>query len=252
MRISRECGDCRQAADCLTITCSNRITVANGHQIYGMGEAADGIWQVLDGFVSLQAYTAEGDLALMRLVAARGVFGYRSFISDEPRSTSAVAIGPCTLKHIPRDLLRQLLHREPRLGAALQLSMAQTLRDANDRILGLVTQNCAAKTLRLLEWLAYRQGVVPAPAGFQVITPFPQRDIARIIGVTPESLSRALRRLRDAGIVVLAGRRIEVNDGWDSYAAGEREGLTGPAAKARSADRSEPEPRPARAACPPR
>jgi len=51
-----------------------------------------------------------------------------------------------------------------------------------------------------------------------------KKDIAEQLGMTPESFSRALRRLRDLGVLTVQGRRITVTDIAGLEAAAEGEG----------------------------
>ena len=53
-----------------------------------------------------------------------------------------------------------------------------------------------------------------------------QREVAKIVGATPEALSRALKKLAAAGHIVVHGRKIELRDraGLEAAAAGDAEG----------------------------
>ncbi len=225
MRIDRECLSCGGVAGCLQeLECSNRRPYAAGEQIYGMADPANGAWQVLDGFVALRAYTESGEVALLRLVSKGGVFGYRSFIAEEPHTTCATALTDCRVKHIPAGLLQRMTEREPRLAAALQRSMADAFREAGARIVQLATQNVRSKFLLFCGWLADLQGTRADENGFRLALPLNQQGIAEALGVRPETLSRALRRLIDDGVVSMAGRQeIVFHPGWADYARGEAE-----------------------------
>jgi len=53
-----------------------------------------------------------------------------------------------------------------------------------------------------------------------------QREVAKIVGATPEALSRALKKLVAAGHIEVRGREIEIRDraGLEAVAAGDVEG----------------------------
>lgn len=220
MRVDRDCLACGQAAHCVDIVdCSNRRGFSAGDTIYDMGDPADGIWQVLSGFVALRSYTEGGDRVLVRLVALRGVFGYRSFIGGDLRSTCAQALTDCQVKHIPGQLLERILAREPRLGGALQRSLAGSLREAGERIVQLASQNARTKLLLFCASLAQLQGERPQDGGFTLVLPMALQDMAELAGIRPETMSRTLRRLEDDGVMQRKdGLVLRFRKDWESYA----------------------------------
>ncbi len=66
-------------------------------------------------------------------------------------------------------------------------------------------------------------------SGDKVRLDISHRELAKIVGATPEALSRALRRLADAGHIVARGREIELLDrqGLDALADGTAEAPRG-------------------------
>ena len=50
------------------------------------------------------------------------------------------------------------------------------------------------------------------PAGRQVHLTISQRELAKIVGATPEALSRALRRLEQTGLLTARGRDVKILD----------------------------------------
>lgn len=215
MKLDKNCLSCHSIPGCVDILdCNNLRRFGGGDMIYASGDEQDGIWQVLRGYVALRVYTQAGDVVLLRMVRRGGVFGFRSFLTAEPRSCCAQALGPVELKHVPASLLSRMMEREPRLTHALQLTMANAVSDAHERILRLATQNTRAKFLRLCAELAEAEGIAAPASGYSVRLPIPYQDIAQILSISPETMSRTARRLQDDGIIIMTGRNITVAAGW--------------------------------------
>ena len=217
MKLDKNCLACNSIADCIDVLdCRNQRRFGAGETVYSTGDDQDGVWQVLSGHVALRVYTQAGEVVLLRMVSRGGVFGYRSFLTGEPRSCCAQVINGAELKHVPASMLSRMMEREPRLGHALQLAMADAFRDAHERILRMSTQSARAKFLLLCAEMAKANGQTAAPAGFAVKLPISYQDIAQILAISPETMSRTTRRLQEEGTIAMAGRYITVAAGWQA------------------------------------
>lgn len=196
------------------LDCHKQRRFAPGEMIYTMGDNQDGVWQVLDGYVGLRVYTLSGEVVLLRLVNRRGLFGSRSFLTDKPRSCCAQAISPVTLRHLPASQLNRMMEREPGFEHALLLTMAEAFRDAHDRILSISVYSARTRFLRLCAEWAADEGIETPPAGFSVRLPIPYQDIAQILSISPETMSRTVHRLHEDGVITMAGRHITISAGW--------------------------------------
>ncbi len=90
------------------------------------------------------------------------------------------------------DLLRLMCRR---LKGAMAMIESLSLRDLPGRVAGF-----------LLHEARERQ------SGGIVRLAISQREVAKIVGATPEALSRALRKLTEAGLIVVRGREVELRD----------------------------------------
>jgi CRP/FNR family transcriptional regulator len=101
-----------------------------------------------------------------------------------------------TLARSEPQILFDLLHLlSGRLKEAMQLIEALSLKDIPARIAAFLLHEAAAKK---------REQVVSLPLS--------HRELAKIVGVTPEALSRALKRMKEVGLVEVSGREIRLLD----------------------------------------
>ncbi|MFO1339403.1 MAG: Crp/Fnr family transcriptional regulator [Burkholderiaceae bacterium] len=112
---------------------------------------------------------------------------------------------PVELLAVPVQALGEACTMEPAFPAAFGTVLAQRVRELNDSLHDLVS---ADVTGRLARWLlrqvpAYEHDGVPT-----VVLTERKQALARHLGTTSESLSRALRRLSDDGLVSVKGYEI--------------------------------------------
>lgn len=175
--------------------------VEAGESIYEVGDRAEGVWQVLEGMVGLRLYGEDGRSRLLRVVRAGGIFGYRAFLSGEEHFSSAYAVSAGVVRHIPAWAIRRVTEADPEVLHGLLRLLAEDLREANQRLLDQATTSLAQRFIRFLVDIAGEPEGRTAAEWKQVVLPISYQDIASLLGVSPETLSRCIRRLEAEGLV---------------------------------------------------
>ncbi len=134
-----------------------KITVPRGAVIVREGEVDEVAYGVLTGSVAVYKESGGKQVILARLGPGQ-FFGEMSFILDEPRSASVVALEDCTLSVISRDGFNELLASDPRRVFPMLKVLFERLRLMNVRYAALETQ------LAALQATAAAAGLDPAPA----------------------------------------------------------------------------------------
>lgn len=123
---------------------------------------------------------------------------------------SVVSIGPSEVEFVNHDELTEITENFPHLARLLWMS---TLIDAAIHRQWLV----AAASLRSSGHLAHllceiytRLTVVGAAEGGRFTLPLLQRELADILGYSPIHINRAVRDLRDRGLIRWTGSEIEI------------------------------------------
>ncbi|MDN5703671.1 MAG: Crp/Fnr family transcriptional regulator, partial [Micrococcales bacterium] len=103
--------------------------------------------------------------------------------------------------------VQQWLEETPQLALSLLDAVTARLEDTEARLSELVGTTVGQ---RLGEYLA---GVADGVEGVPFDLPISKRDLAQLLGTTPETISRRLRALSDEGLLrVGPGRRMVVMD----------------------------------------
>lgn len=185
-----------------------------GEPIYHQGDAPSGVYCVSSGLIGIRKVDAEGDSVLLRLVRPGETFGFRSFLTDEPHQVSAEALKESSLCLIPSSAATQMTRECPNTTLAFFRHLARDMAETETKVLETITASGRVRFLRLL--VAF--GAVEADTcqdersaqAFEL--PLSRQDIAAMIGVRPESMSRMIRAVQEEGLARFAGRRVEVLD----------------------------------------
>lgn len=186
-------------------------------QLFAMGDHPTGVWQVETGYVSLCAFTREGRSCLVRLVCAGGLFGYGSLIRGQPYLLSAESLSDCLIRHIPARVVRLLKTADPEFSMMLEASLAAAHEATQQRVIDMMTSTAEVRFLSFCETIGRSQGR-STTGQFSIEIPFPFRKIADVVGISPEAMSRLIRKLKDDGIVVYQSKTaLRLSPEWQAY-----------------------------------
>lgn len=199
-----------------------------GHALFHEGDTCHFVYRVDQGLIALQRIDADGDTVLVRLARPGDLLGWRGGVAGEPHSVTAVALSSTLVTAIRIGEFLEL----SRIGGSTEWILAAaaaevaTMRDMLTRMVTLPARRRLA--LFLVEF--GRNGEVAMPEG-EIIIPLPlaRQQIAAVIGVKPETLSRIAAQLEDDGIARFNGRLVTIPS-WDALIA--TAGLADGAAKA--------------------
>jgi glutaminase len=112
--------------------------VTTGDVIVRTGDAADAMYFVLEGSVSVRVPLASGRSRRLSTLGAGVAFGEMAILDDQPRSADVVADEDGALARLAVDDLRELAIEHPNLAATLyrnlSVALSRRLRSANEQV----------------------------------------------------------------------------------------------------------------------
>ncbi|RCK37590.1 hypothetical protein TH19_10085 [Thalassospira profundimaris] len=157
--------------------------------LFNEGDVADQFYILLKGRVRLFRVLDDGRVALFHLVSPGEAFAEAVVLSGQNYPVSAECDAESEIAAISRFQLINRLQRDPLLVGRMMQTLIERERfffkELNDL-------RQLTPIQRLIEFLLSRNGEETAVA---------KHIIANRIGVTPETFSRALRRLSDEGLI---------------------------------------------------
>jgi CRP/FNR family nitrogen fixation transcriptional regulator len=177
---------------------------AHDTEIYGEGEPAEYIYQVVSGAVRTYKILNDGRRQIGAFYLPGDIFGLEV---GEEHDLSAEAVCDCTVVVIKRSALTRLAKDDSSITEALWTLTARELQRVQKHVLLLVRSAQERVASFLLEMADRTTG-----AG-AVVLPMSRRDIADYLGLTIETVSRALSALENQSAIVLSGaRRVQLTN----------------------------------------
>ena len=183
-----------------------------GQVIYRQGEPFRGVFVVEQGTLAVRKSDRFGNAILLKLVHDGDTVGYRDFLASQDYSTSADALADSRLCLIPPDSVRDLLQRNPALGLRFIRRMADDLETAEQGMLRNSAMPIRGRLAHLLLTLKDRYGTVDDAGVLHLELPLARQDIAALLGVRPETITRTMHALEEDGAVTFAGRSAAIPD----------------------------------------
>lgn len=177
---------------------------AAGELIFSAEAPTRGLFVVLTGQVKIYRSTLEGREQTIYLIGPGQPFCLGNALKADPAPASAMALSGCTILSFPSELLEQLGREQPALLVNMILGLSTRLKQAMAMI-----ENLALRELpeRLAAFL-----LVEAAADERVVLNVTHVELAKVLGTTPETLSRTIRRLSAEQLIVQEGRNLRIVD----------------------------------------
>jgi CRP/FNR family nitrogen fixation transcriptional regulator len=180
------------------------IPYARDSEIYGEGEEAEYIYQVVSGAVRTYKILNDGRRQIGAFYLPGDIFGLEI---GETHDLSAEAVCDCTIAVIKRSSLVKLARGDSSITQALWTLTARELQRVQKHVL-LLVRSAQERVASFLLEMADRT----ASAG-AVVLPMSRRDIADYLGLTIETVSRALAALEDQAAIAMSGaRRVQLTN----------------------------------------
>lgn len=179
---------------------------AAGREILSPTERADRFYLILAGRVKIFQLSARGDEQILHLYGPGETFGEAAMWAGGRYPAFAEAVEDGTLLVVGRAALREAIRTHPELAVAMMAGMARKLHEFNRLIERLSLKEVPARLAQALLQHATGEG------GTLVELQQSKRELAAQLGTVPETLSRALAKLRAAGLIEVDGRRIRILD----------------------------------------
>jgi CRP-like cAMP-binding protein len=155
------------------------------------------VYVVDTGVVKMSQVTSNGDECVIDVRSAPCLIGSTFVIARQPSTLNAVTVTKCTLRWCKAEALTSALTTDAaRLKDVLRLHNLEVLQLV-DRIACLAMKSSKQRLHRFLSTFSEMGDDSERPAQ---LLPFKQSDLASIINVTPEHLSRMLTKMAKAGI----------------------------------------------------
>lgn len=174
--------------------------------LFSHGDKADRFFVVLQGRVNLFALTETGDQSVIEVFDPIDTFAEAAMFSSAKFPLNCEVVAGSRLVHVPAGPFLKRLGENPKLGVHLLAGLSRRQAHMIHEITQLKSKSPGQRLASFL--LALAKG---AEGSAQVRLPITKAVLASRIGIAPESLSRALGRLKAVGVET-QGRELVLTD----------------------------------------
>ncbi len=181
-----------------------------GEVLFRQDSPAAGMHVITRGQVEVFRSGGDGSRRMLHLFGPAEVIGEVPVFAGGSLPAAAMASAPVVeALFLPRDEFLDLGRRRPEILLQMLATLSRRLRQFVGQIESLASRPAPARlAARLLEMA--RAQVPPGEPAPAVVLPAGKASLARALGMAPETLSRLLRRWREAGLVAVQRRTIRI------------------------------------------
>ncbi|WP_113700734.1 Crp/Fnr family transcriptional regulator [Nonomuraea lactucae] len=180
-----------------------------GTTVMTEGDTSDWVLVLTEGRVKVSSHTSSGTEVVLAVRGPGGLLGEMSAIDGSPRSATVTALEPIA-GVVVRDF-PAFLQNHGRVAVLLMRLVTGRLRDADRKRIEYGAFDTTGRVATRLLELAERYGE-KTNGGVRVTLPLSQDELAGWTGASREAVSKALRTLRDRGLIETGRRRVVIHD----------------------------------------
>lgn len=178
-------------------------TAYPGQVIYAPEETGEALFLLKKGRVRIYRLAQDGRKLVLMTIGAGTAFGEMPPLGQTMTGSFAEALDECVLCVMGRDDVESMLREHPSVAINFLQLLGSRLREAEDRIERITFNSVSARVAGLLLDLADETGEVEG---------YSHQDLAELLGIARETVSRTLVDFRSGGFVDIDRRCIHVRD----------------------------------------
>ena len=184
------------------------------NMVFQEGEPGEVLLVILSGRVKVMLSGKDGREFILAILGPGNFFGEMAILEGSPRSATVMTVEPCDFLLLEQKAFIGLLKSQPLIGIKILKHLSQRLRKTNEQVRSLVMFDIYGRVGRCLLNLAETHGgrargqfFVPDRPSFQ--------ELAKMVGCSRETLSRAMKVLKGNGCITVTRKSIHVNKIWE-------------------------------------
>jgi CRP/FNR family transcriptional regulator, cyclic AMP receptor protein len=183
-----------------------------GTILFAEGQSPRRVFVLCAGYVKLSVTSETGNRFCLGIAEPGAVLGLSAVIPRKPHELTAETAEPCQLRIINSDRLLGLLRNDSALGLAAVQYLSDDVQKVHKcvRLLGLSHSAVERLTRLLVQLSKYERTGVGHTA--LITVPITHRDLALMLGITRETVTRLLAELSRKKLIRRHGSRLLIQD----------------------------------------
>ncbi len=183
------------------------VSYKKGEIIYRAGDQSNALYIVSKGKIKIYRLSESGREQLVRILFPGDFTGELALFNETIHEAYAEAMEDTNICMITRSDLQKLLIRFPSISLKILSVLAKRLESSEKQATRFATEKVETRLALFLAEFADKE------LSDEITLPMSKKDLASYLGTTPETLSRKLAELEDAGYIVqLTKKKIKILD----------------------------------------
>jgi CRP/FNR family cyclic AMP-dependent transcriptional regulator len=170
-----------------------------------------GVYLLCKGRVKLTMTSPDGKAIILHVAEAGELIGLNSAITGAPYELSAETLEPCQVNFIKREALLRLVREHPEIAARVTQQISRDYQAACFQIRSLGLSRSALEKVGRFLLEAASKGKQTSQ-GIRTNVALTHEEIAQIVGVSRETVTRTLSDLRQKMLITVKGPTVVIRD----------------------------------------
>jgi CRP-like cAMP-binding protein len=180
---------------------ASSIDYPGGVELFQQGSQVKEVYLIEKGLVKLKRVDEDGNELIIGLRSTGSILGAESAIIGKPHAFSAVTLTRCCLRCIPVVTLLALAKGGNDFSWYLHQLHSQEVYDQASQLIGLKYLSARSRLEQLIWQLCNAMELDELNKPLKLQIPLRYKEIAQLLGVTPEHLSRVFKQMEEEKVV---------------------------------------------------
>ncbi len=180
--------------------------------IFQEGDRATGFYIVGEGKIKVFKLSVEGKEQILHIYGPGHTFGEVPVFEGKSFPAAAMALAPSKIIFLPRDAFVELISTYPALAMTMLADLSKRLRAFTIQIENLSLKEVPARLAAYILTLAQEESRTSGKMPDKVTLPISKAQLANLIGTTPETVSRILKKMGAADLITVETKDILIHN----------------------------------------
>jgi len=188
---------------------ARELSLARGEVLFQRGDPCNGFYVVIHGKIKLALTSPQGIEKVLELIGPGQSFGEAVMFMDKPYPVFAQALTDTLVLHIGKQAIAGEIDSDPvfcrKMLAGLSIRLHRLIQTVES-----ISLRSPAR--RVIDYLLQELDDIKEGQDVHVSLTANKNVIASSLNTTPETFSRILRNLSDAGLIAVEGKDVCIRD----------------------------------------
>lgn len=181
--------------------------------VFHEGDYGDALYIIKNGRIKISKVAIDGREKTLSILKTGDFFGEMAIFDNMPRSATSEAMdNDVKLLSISKNDFERVVFENPSIALAIMKDLTRRIRQINEQVQDLAFKDVHGRVASTIYNLLKAERDVAKEANKIRSLRMTHQDLANMVGSSRETVTRALNRLQDEGIISISHQQIAIND----------------------------------------